>query len=248
MAVSALAGAVGFLSRIPVGRNGPAWDAFRATPVSVPVVGYLLGALVVLPLLIPAPTPTNALLFVTGVYLVIGINHLDGLADMGDAVVVHGGPADRRDVMHDTVTGLGGTLAATLAVIGLFAAGLLFADLPPRGLLLVVVAEVGAKSAMAVLVSLGGAAHEGLGSALTTQASPPALVPVVLVAAPAALLTWPRLLPGTASLLAAIATSGLVLHWARANLGGVSGDVLGAANELSRVVALHAGVIAWTRF
>jgi adenosylcobinamide-GDP ribazoletransferase len=29
-------------------------------------------------------------------------------------------------------------------------------------------------------------------------------------------------------------------------LGGISGDVLGAANELGRVVGVHAGVVAWT--
>ncbi|MFB6217846.1 MAG: adenosylcobinamide-GDP ribazoletransferase, partial [Halobacteriaceae archaeon] len=28
----------------------------------------------------------------------------------------------------------------------------------------------------------------------------------------------------------------------------VSGDVFGAGNELARLAALHAGVIAWTRF
>ena len=31
-------------------------------------------------------------------------------------------------------------------------------------------------------------------------------------------------------------------------LGGVNGDVFGAVNELARIVALHAGVVAWTRF
>jgi adenosylcobinamide-GDP ribazoletransferase len=42
--------------------------------------------------------------------------------------------------------------------------------------------------------------------------------------------------------------AGLVpFWWARRRLGGVSGDVMGAANELARLVALHAGVIAWTR-
>lgn len=248
MALTALAGAVGFLSRIPVGQGGTAWEAFRSTPTTFPVAGYVLGVLVALPLLVPAPSPTTALLFVVGVYVVTGINHVDGLTDFGDAIVVHGGPEARRDVMRDTVVGVGGTLAATIVVLGLVTAGLTLAALPPTGLLLVVVAEVGAKAGMALLVCVGSAPHEGLGSALTSRASPRSMLPVAIAATPAALLTWPRLLPGVASLLAAITTSGLVLYWARANLGGVSGDVLGATNELARVVALHTGVVAWTHF
>jgi adenosylcobinamide-GDP ribazoletransferase len=48
------------------------------------------------------------------------------------------------------------------------------------------------------------------------------------------------------ALLAAVATALAVERWANAHLGGVSGDVLGATNELARLAALHLGVIAWT--
>jgi adenosylcobinamide-GDP ribazoletransferase len=37
-----------------------------------------------------------------------------------------------------------------------------------------------------------------------------------------------------------------LLWWADAALGGASGDVFGASNELARVAGLHAGVVAWT--
>ncbi|TVT93597.1 adenosylcobinamide-GDP ribazoletransferase, partial [Haloferax volcanii] len=38
----------------------------------------------------------------------------------------------------------------------------------------------------------------------------------------------------------------LVRSWGRARLGGVSGDLLGATNELARAAAVHAGVVTWT--
>jgi len=252
----ALRGALGFLTRIPVGRDEAEWEAFARAPWTLPVVGYLVGGLVALPLLAPVPAPTVALAFPLAVYAVTGITHLDGVADLGDAAVVHGGPDERREVMKDSALGVGGTVALVAVVLGLATAALGLAEAagaPGAGGVavavgVVVAAEVGAKAATATLVCVGDAAHEGLGSALTGEVDAGAALPVLALAAPAALLAWPRLLPGVAALLAALATAWLLRRWARRRLGGVSGDALGATNELARVAALHAGVIAWTRF
>ncbi|TKX80993.1 adenosylcobinamide-GDP ribazoletransferase [Halorubrum sp. SD626R] len=262
MTVAALRGALGFLTRVPIGRGEGSWAAFAGAPWTFPVVGYLVGAVVALPLLAPVPAPTVALAFPLAVYAVTGITHLDGVADLGDAAVVHGGPEERREVMKDSTLGVGGTVALVAVVLGLATAALgLAGGARPAGAAgaraaggvavavgLVVAAEVGAKAATATLVCVGDAAHEGLGSALTEEVGPASALPVLALAAPAALLGWPRLLPGVAAFLAALATAGVVRRWARRRIGGVSGDVLGATNELARVAALHAGVIAWTRF
>jgi adenosylcobinamide-GDP ribazoletransferase len=245
--LKAVRGALGFLSRLPVGHDDAAWEAFRNTPVSLSLAGYVLGALVALPLLFPGPSPTVAFLFVVGIYLVTGINHIDGVTDFGDALVVHGGPNERRAVMKDTAIGVGGALAVALVVFGLTTAGVALAELPPRAVLLVVTAEVGAKLGMAVLVCFGSASHDGLGSALTGN-DPRSVVSPMLVAVPAALLAWPRVASSMATLLAAVVAALFVHRWARVNLGGVSGDVLGATNEIARITALHAGVMAWTHF
>ena len=247
MALTAVQGALGFLSRLPVGHDDAAWEAFRTTPVSFPLAGYVLGALVAPPLLLSRPSSTVGFLFVVGICLVTGINHIDGVTDLGDALVVHGGPAERRAVLKDTTVGVGGALAVALVVFGLATAGVALAELPPRAALLVVTAEVGAKLGMAVLVCLGSASHDGLGSAFTGNA-PRSLIAPVLVAAPVAVLTWPRATASMATLLAAVLAALFVFHWARVNLNGVSGDVLGATNEIARVAALHAGVITWTHW
>jgi len=64
-------------------------------------------------------------------------------------------------------------------------------------------------------------------------------VPVVL-APPAG--AFPALV---ATVLAGPAVALLVYRRVSPWLGGVSGDVLGATNELGRAVALHVGVLAW---
>ncbi|GAB7010098.1 adenosylcobinamide-GDP ribazoletransferase [Halorubrum trueperi] len=265
MALTALRGAIGFLTRIPVGRSDAAWEAFARSPWTFPVVGYVVGGIVALPFLLSGlapvsiPAPTIALAFVLVVYAATGIAHLDGVADLGDAAVVHGDREERRRVMKDSALGVGGTVALALVVLGLATAALGLAEISTAqngassarsgvstAIGIVVAAEVGAKAATATLVCVGDAAHEGLGSSLTRGSAGRSSAPILALAAPAALLAWPRVLSGLAALLAALATAALIRGWAVRRLGGVSGDVLGATNEIARVAALHAGVIAWT--
>ncbi|MFB6091036.1 MAG: adenosylcobinamide-GDP ribazoletransferase [Halobellus sp.] len=252
MVLSALRGAVGFLTRLPVGGDGASWEAFRRTPAAIPLVGYLVGGVAALAFLVPIPIPSAAALYLATLVLLTGVTHADGLADLGDAAAVHGGAdrARRREVLKDSRTGVGGALAVSLAlvVLGLGALGL--AGTRPRvAFALAVAVEVGTKAGMALLVCTREPAHEGLGSALTEHATPTALLPVALVVVPvvaiAAVLGAGYASAATA-VVAPVAVAWLVGRWAAGALGGISGDVLGAANELGRVAGVHAGVIAWT--
>lgn len=248
-APTALRGALGFLSRLPVGRDEQAWAAFRTAPWTLPVAGVLLGALVAVPvgvaLLLPVPSVTVAFVYVLAVVALTGINHVDGVADLGDAMVVHGDAERRREVMGDTVLGVGGTLAIVLVVAGLALGAVGLAALPLAAAVgLVVASEVAAKVAMATLIALGTPAHDGFGAAVAGETRPRGLVVPVALAAPAAVLTLPSVAALGALASAGVVTLGL-LWWARGRLDGVTGDVIGASNELARVVALHAGLVVW---
>jgi adenosylcobinamide-GDP ribazoletransferase len=259
--VTALGGALGALSRLPIGRSEKAWDAFRRAPLTFPLAGYVIGALVAAPLLltgapvtaitgIGVPIPTAAVLYLAIVYLVTGISHADGLADVADGAAIHGTADDRLRVMADSQTGAAGTLAVSLAVVtlGLGAFSLAGAG-PALSFAVALCAEVSAKTGMATLVCFGSSAHEGLGSQLVSSSDWRSFVPVLSAAAPVLLLApisgGPALL---AALLAGPAVAVVLLFWSAQRLGGVSGDVLGATNELGRVVSIHAGVVAWTLF
>lgn len=244
MVLTAIRGAVGFLTQVPIGRSERAWDALGATPVVMVPAGYLIGAVVALPLLL-LPAVTAAIAFPLALLAVTGIAHVDGLADAADAAVSHGSRADRREIMRDTVVGVGGTVAVALDVLGLALAGVALAGFPALVAVgLVIAAEVGAKLAMVGLAVIGRPTHTGLGSRLV-GAPRWQLVAGALFAAPAALLAWPAVAPWIA-ILGALAGGGAVFGWARSRLGGVSGDVFGATNEVARLVALHVGVVAWT--
>ena len=247
MVLSGLRGAVGFLTRVPVGHDERAWEGLAGRPALFVPVGYAVGTLAGLVLALPLPAPTAALLYPLALVAVTGVNHADGLADLGDAAVVHGDPARRREVLADTTVGVGAVVAVGLAVLGLGLGALAASSLPWRVALgLAVASEVGAKLAMAVLAAAGAASHEGLGSTFTGPGNGSVLAALAL-ATPAAAATWPSPV-AAAAVAAGPVVALLLLAWSRRNLGGVSGDVFGAANELARVAALHAGVVVWTLF
>jgi len=209
------------------------------------VVAYLLGGVFVLPVVAPVPAVTTAVVLPVWILLLTGITHLDGLADCGDAAVVHD-DRDRHAILKDSAIGVGGVVAVGTALLGLALAGYALADVPLNAALgIVITAEVGAKASMAAVACVGEATHDGLGAALTRPTPPTRIGLVGILALPAVVLTWPT--PVAAGTLGAtVLASGSIYGWARRALGGVSGDVLGATNELARLVGLHMGVLVWT--
>ena len=247
--ISALRGALGFLTRLPVGHDEAAFDAFRARPAAFPLAGYVVAAVLAVVVVLPLPAPTAAFALVVAVVALTGVNHADGLADLGDAAVVHGDPERRRAVMTDTTVGVGAVLALGVGLVGLTMAGLALARLPTGvAVALVLAGEVGAKLAMATLVCRGSASHEGFGASFLDGHDGGDLALPILVALPAAGIAAlvDAALAGVLALLAAVAVALALQRWADRNLGGVSGDVLGATNDLARVAALHVGVVVWT--
>ena len=245
MILSALRGALGFLSRLPVGHDEDAWAAFAATPAAFPLAGYVVGALVALPFLAVGRLPgaVVATLALAAVVAVTGVNHADGLADLGDAAAVHGTPVERREVMRDTTVGVGAVLALGTVLAALALGLLAVTTLPvPVAVAAVVASEVGAKLAMATLACLGEPSHEGFGATMLDGNGPVDLLAALAVVLPIAAVALPvTAVPLAVALLVAL----LVRWWARRTLGGVGGDVFGATNELARVAALHSAVAAW---
>lgn len=236
----ALAGATGFFTRLPVGATETDWTAFCRQPAAMVAVAYPLGGVLALAVLLPVPAVTVALVLPAWLLVLTGITHLDGLADLGDAAVVHGDPERRRSVMTDTTTGVGALAAVGIAIVGVALAGIALAALEPVEAVAVVVgAEIGAKLAVLVSIGLGSTAHEGLGSAVAEGTGIGSIAAGVVLALPAAIVGG---IPVATAIGAGVVTSLVVLTWAKARLGGTSGDVFGATNELARLFGLHAGL------
>lgn len=246
----AVAGALGFLSRLSVGTDLRSWEAFRRAPWAFVVAGYLVGALAAVPfaltVAVPIPGATVAVLYLLALVAVTGINHADGVADLGDAAAITGDREARYRALKDSDVGVGGTVALAGLVAGLALAAFTLAGLPVlQAAGIVLASEVSAKLGMALVACLGEAPFDGLGAQLTRVSTDQDLLAPVLLAVPAAFASWPSAGAGGALIGGTLAAL-VVWRWGAALLGGVNGDVFGAANEVGRVAALHVGVLVWT--
>jgi len=243
----AIRGAVAFLTRLPVGGGQAGWEAFRQRPYAIVVVGYLVGALAGAAFFLPLQPTTIVAVYLVALYGLTGFTHADGLADLGDALAVHGDSERRREVLKDSATGVGGVLVLGLTLIVLSLGARTFAGIDPMTAFRVVIAaEVGAKLGMVIVACYGRSAHEGLGSQLVDRLDS-TYIPAALIAAVPAVALAPV---GSMNALFGASIAGplvgvLTLSWAHSRLGGVNGDVLGATNEIGRAVGLHLGVSLW---
>lgn len=233
-----LVAAFAFLTRLPVWR-GPLRDVDLGRSVSFfPVVGLVLGfALTGLGAALAGNLPPwlIAVLLAALLAALTGGLHLDGFADVFDAL--GGGRGDRArmlEIMRDSRIGAHGAAALNLLLIAKVAA---LAQVAERRDLLALLAfpTVARWLAALLVVWFPYVRAEGLGRAFSGEAGrAQAGVATAIAAVVVAVLGAPLVLPtlGTAAVVLGFA------FWLHRRLGGMTGDVYGAAIELGEVTML----------
>ena len=235
--IRGLPAAVGFLTRVPVGRAGA---ELRHAAAWFPLVGLALGgAAAGFCWLARGHVPSFALaaLAVGLVALLSGGLHLDGLADSFDALGGgRGNRARQLEIMRDPRSGPHGVAAIVLvqlAVVGCVA------PLLPERLWLVALWPAAARAAaVPALAWLPAARPDGLGASLRAATSAADVAVALALAAGACLLAGPQSRAALAGLAAAGAVAALWSLWWRRRLGGCTGDTHGAAIELAGLAFL----------
>jgi adenosylcobinamide-GDP ribazoletransferase len=237
--------AFGFLTRLPVAGRGSAAPLALAAPMFPFVgmaVGLVAGAVYVIAHGLGLGPWFAACLAVGAAVLVTGGLHEDGLADVADGF---GGAADRDAklaIMRDSRIGSFGVIALVLALA--MRIGALAAIGHPYHVLAVLIAA-GAVSRALVVVAMrmmARARTDGLGAGAGT----PGFEATVTALAIAGIATLVLLLPW-AWLLALVLGAGaatLVALLANRQIGGQTGDVLGAIQQAAEIAVLGAVVMA----
>ena len=215
-----------------------------------PLIGAFLGLLAglfgwvayhFLPDIVAGALVLAVLLWMTG------LHHMDGLLDFGDGVMAHGTFERKIEVMHDRFTGAG---AIGLVLITYLITALAFGELGrnvsfgnfdvPLVVPALIVVELCAKLSMVMAARAGKSVHQGMnshfleamhGSKGNLQLAA-ALVISFVIAVPLLGLT------GIFVVVAGLITGLVMVVVAHKHFNGVTGDVFGATNELTRLVCV----------
>ncbi|MFT4620186.1 MAG: adenosylcobinamide-GDP ribazoletransferase [Sulfitobacter sp.] len=234
--------ALGLLSRLPFGadlqvaaRRGAAcaW-AFPLVGLVVGAIAALIGAVALILGVSPGPV---AVLVVAAQVMLTGGMHEDGLADSADGLWGGWEPARRLEIMTDSHIGAYGVIALALGLILRVMALALLASLGVWALIAGVLAAalISRASIVTVMTLLSPARENGLSASVgqpgvTTlglawiMAGIGALGLIGLAAVPAALL--------------AIAVTLGVMRIAKVRIGGQTGDILGASQQMAEIAVL----------
>lgn len=215
------------LTRLPAGRiPGEAPPIARAT-WAFPVIGALLGVLAGIVFALASwlglPAFAAALLAIAAGVLATGALHEDGLADTADGLGGGGTVTRKLEIMKDSRIGSYGVLALLLT-LGLTASGMAAAGTLP---LFVVIGTASRAMMLLPMVFLSPAREDGLGRSATAETDGRFLAAMGLTLA----LT---LATGAMPILATMLLCTLaVMLLARRQIGGQTGDVLGATQKLT---------------
>lgn len=249
--------ALRFLTRLPLGpARAPTGEEFGRSMAFFPLVGLVIGLILDLVYL-----PLRSLPFLAGAAVLVawiavtGGLHLDGLMDTADGFFANAGRERALEIMKDSRIG-------SFALMGAFSVLLLklafVVSLPPAAvpLVLPLMAIAGRFTALLLPAAyphanpgagLGGTAARWAGPAEMVKGSFVCAAAIAAVAAAKSLAGgWAgaaeAAILGFSAWLAAALTGLWLAHASVKRLGGITGDVIGAAVELAETAVLALAV------
>lgn len=237
-----IATALALLTRLPVSAR---FERGAAAAWAYPLVGAVIGLASALPtgaaLALGLPPVLAALIWLAMHVILTGAMHEDGTADSADGLWGGWDAARRLEIMKDSHIGSYGVIALCLSLAARWAAIAIILQSATHWtnwLWPLVAIDILSRAAMpALMAALPHARNGGLSHATGRAAPRTAIIAALLATLLAALMT------GTTA-LSLIATATLVTLLvgaiAKSKIGGQTGDILGAAQQLTEIALLFA--------
>ena len=228
--------AFAFMTRIPIS-HGPEISLMRAARW-FPLVGAFVGSISAASYYFaygPLGQDVAAAFALLTSILITGAFHFDGLADVADALVGGWNPEDRMRILKDSRHGTYGVVAIAMQLIMQFA---LIKSMEPRTAIAALVVSHTMARLVPIYLMLTKAAPGGAGMG-ASYAREVKLKDVALAKILTLILIWPII--GISSILylaLLVIPNGIFLLYVRRKIGGIVGDVLGAAAQISETFIL----------
>ena len=234
---------ISFLTIIPIGKlsKGMGLENISKNMFLFPFVGLLIGLLTI-PVVLISFYFFNQFVsaFIVIIFLIIltGIHHTDALADFADGIMVRGNKDKKYNVMHDPRIGAAGTVAVSGYLIGMVIAISSITSLD-RLIIAIILSEIMSKYSMVLQSHYCESAWEGYSSLFTKNMKSKkkmtiaTIITIVLIA-----LISNMSVIGLQIFIVGIICCFIVIYISKKNFGGITGDVMGATNEIVRLCSL----------
>ncbi|VFJ13337.1 Adenosylcobinamide-GDP ribazoletransferase [Candidatus Nitrosocosmicus franklandus] len=239
-----LLGIIAFLTILPVWRSSQHFEVENISKnmFLFPLVGLVIGFLTI-PIVLASIYFFNQYIaaFIITIFLTIltGIHHTDALGDFADGIMAKGSKEKKYKVMHDPTIGSAGAVAIATYMLGMTLAISSISGID-RLLIAIIVSEIVAKYVMVLQAFSSDSAWEGYSSQFTKKmkSKKKIIVATGITIFLVLVISHSYISMGIQMLVLGIICCFIIIYISNRNFGGTSGDVMGATNEIVRLVSL----------
>jgi adenosylcobinamide-GDP ribazoletransferase len=173
---------------------------------------------------------------------ITGLHHSDALSDLADGLMAQGSIEVKHKVMSDPRNGTAGTVVLIFYIIGMIIL-VSYIDQKAKLLSVIIIAEVLSKYSMVLQCYLGRSAWKGMNTLFVKEMKNKKKILVATLILVVSIITFGfNFYYMMASVITMVSVSITLLLIANRSFGGISGDTIGATNEISRffIYLIHA--------